>query len=282
MSYTVQEVAKLSGVTIKTLYHYQKIGLLMPERIAENGYRYYGDKEVKRLQQILFYRELEFSLENIKKALDNEPDRLHCLREQYSLLKAKEQRLAQILRTLEKTIRHEEEGVPMSKENMFNGLNAKEWEEAIAGQNEYLQKNYDFAIDTSNIDAEAMNRKAKEAAEFMAFMATSLKNGVSVNDKSVFDAIEKHIQFMQQDMDIDANGFAAQARFFMTDDFHRKMMEDQQTGLSYYICCAAESYAANRKEIIDELHCASIDVFPSVRFCHFRSIGRKRNRLYSN
>jgi DNA-binding transcriptional MerR regulator len=52
----------------------------MPERIAENGYRYYGDKELKRLQQILFYRELGFSLENIKKALDNDSDRLKCLR----------------------------------------------------------------------------------------------------------------------------------------------------------------------------------------------------------
>ena len=66
MSYTVHEVAKLSGVTIKTLYHYHKIGLLMPESIAENSYRYYGEKELKRLQQILFYRELDFSLENIK------------------------------------------------------------------------------------------------------------------------------------------------------------------------------------------------------------------------
>lgn len=247
MSYTVHEVAKLSGVTIKTLYHYHKIGLLMPESIAENGYRYYGDKELNRLQQILFYRELEFSLEDIKKALDNESDRLNCLRKQYLLLKAKEQRLTHILRTLEKTIQHEEKGVPMSKEKMFNGLNKKEWEEAIAGQNNYLQEKYDYKIDTSKIDVEAMNKKANEAAEFMSFMATSLKNGVSVDDKSVLDAIEKHIKFMQQDMNIDANGFAVQTRFLMTDDFHRKMMEDQQTGLSYYICFAAENYAANQK-----------------------------------
>lgn len=244
MSYTVNEVAKLSGVTIKTLYHYHKIGLLMPESIAENGYRYYGDKELNRLQQILFYRELEFSLEDVKNALDNESDRLNCLRKQYLLLKVKEQRLTQILRTLEKTIQHEEKGVPMSKEKMFNGLNKKEWEEAITGQNKHLQEKYAYKIDTSKIDVEVMNKKANEAAEFMSFMATSLKNGVSVNDKSVLDAIEKHIKFMQQDMSIDANGFAAQMRFLMTDDFHRKMMEDQQTGLSYYICFAAESYAA--------------------------------------
>jgi hypothetical protein len=73
-------------------------------------------------------------------------------------------------------------------------------------------------------------------------MADSLKNGVNVNDKRVSDAIEKHIEFLQQDMDIDANGFAAQSRFFMSDDFHRQMMEGQQTGLSYFICFAAENY----------------------------------------
>lgn len=189
MPYTVHEVAELSGVTIKTLYHYQKIGLLMPESIAENGYRYYGEKELKRLQQILFYRELDLSLENIKTALDNVPDRLNCLSEQYSMLKAREQRLTDILRTLEETIQHEEKGVPMSEEKMFNGLNKKEWEEAIAGQNEHLRGKYGYEIDTSEINADAMNQKAHEAAEFMSFMAASLKNGVSVNDKNVSDAI---------------------------------------------------------------------------------------------
>jgi DNA-binding transcriptional MerR regulator len=243
MSYTVHEVAKLSGVTIKTLYHYQKIGVLIPESVAENGYRYYGDKELKRLQQILFYRELDFSLENIKIALGNEPDRLNCLSNQYSMLKEREQRLASILRMLEETIQHEQKGVPMSKEKMFNGLNKKEWENAIAAQNEHLQEKYNYEIDTNEINVETMNEKANEAAEFMSFMAASLKNGVSVDDKSVTDAIEKHIKFMQQDMSIDSDGFAVQTKFLMTDDFHRQMIEGQQTGLSYYICFAAENYA---------------------------------------
>ncbi|HHV12314.1 MAG TPA: MerR family transcriptional regulator [Clostridiales bacterium] len=244
MPYTVHEVAKLSDVTIKTLYHYQKIGLLMPESVAENGYRYYGDQELRRLQQILFYRELDFPLDKIKAALDNESNRLQCLREQYSLLKMQEQRLKGILSTLEETIQHEQKGVPMNKDKMFIGLNKKEWTDALTEQNEHLQKKYDYQIDTSKIDADTMNQKAKEAISFTAFMANSLKNGVSVEDKSVIEAIDKHIQFMQQDMSIDAKSFAAQTRFLMTDDFHRKMIEGRQVGLSYYICFAAESYAA--------------------------------------
>lgn len=64
--YTVKEVSELSKVTIKTLHHYHKIGLLLPSRISDAGYRLYGMKELERLQEILFYRELEFSLDQIK------------------------------------------------------------------------------------------------------------------------------------------------------------------------------------------------------------------------
>lgn len=132
----------------------------------------------------------------------------------------------------------------MSKEKMFTGLNEQEWKNNLSEQNVHLKEGYGVELDTNNIDTAAMNDKANEAMEFMSFMATSLKNGVSVSDKSVLTAIEKHIQFLQKDMPLDAQGFAAQSRFLMNDDFHRQMMEGQQTGLSYYICFAAESYAA--------------------------------------
>jgi DNA-binding transcriptional MerR regulator len=243
MSYTVHEVAKLSGVTIKTLYHYQKIGLLLPEKIADNGYRYYGDDQLERLQQILFYRELDFSLEQIKNALENMPNRTRCLSEQHALLKARQQRLEAILDTLEKTLSLTKEGAKMSSEKMFHGLNQEEWKDTLSEQNDYLQKEYGFKLDTNEIDAEAMNCKAAEATEFMAFMAAALKNGISANHENVMIAIEKHITFLQKDYPLDAAGFAAQSRFFLSDDFHRGMLEAQQTGLSYYICIAAENYA---------------------------------------
>ncbi len=66
---TVKQVADLTGITIKTLYHYHKIGLLEPREITEAGYRLYGKKELEKLQHILFYRELDFSLESIQKIL---------------------------------------------------------------------------------------------------------------------------------------------------------------------------------------------------------------------
>ena len=86
---------KLRSFPVFQLKHYTiKIGLLMPERIAENGYRYYGNKELERLQQILFYRELDFPLVKIKKAMQDEPSRLRCLCEQKTLLMARQQRVS--------------------------------------------------------------------------------------------------------------------------------------------------------------------------------------------
>ena len=67
--YTVKQVAKLSGVSIRTLHHYDEIGLLKPARVGANGYRYYGRDELLRLQQILFHRELGFALDEIQKLL---------------------------------------------------------------------------------------------------------------------------------------------------------------------------------------------------------------------
>jgi DNA-binding transcriptional MerR regulator len=66
---TVKQLSKLAGVTPRTLHHYDEIGLLKPTRVGDNGYRYYGDESVLRLQQILFYRELGIPLEDIKRIM---------------------------------------------------------------------------------------------------------------------------------------------------------------------------------------------------------------------
>lgn len=247
MSYTVHALAQLSGVTIKTLYHYHKIGLLDPERITEAGYRIYGDEQLKRLQQILFYRELEFSLDEIKKALADEPSRLQCLRNQHALLKERQNRTGAILQTLETTILHEQKGEAMEKSAMFQGFNKEQWGAALSEQNEHLKKEYGYdLLESVEIQPEKMNEQALEAQNFMAFMADALKNARRVDDPEVIEELKRHIAFVNAtSFPTDAQSFAAQAKFFLQDDFHRTMLESQQTGLSYYLFAAAEMYAAS-------------------------------------
>ena len=75
--FTVKQLSKMAGVTPQTLRHYEDVGLFKPSRIGDNGYRYYGEEALLKLQQILCYRELDFPLEDIKKIM---APRLRCAR----------------------------------------------------------------------------------------------------------------------------------------------------------------------------------------------------------
>ena len=91
--FTVNEVANIAHTTVKTLHYYHKIGLLIPEHTTDAGYRLYGEKDLERLQQILFYKELDFTLKEIKELLDEKNNRDNILIEQKYLLEQKIERL---------------------------------------------------------------------------------------------------------------------------------------------------------------------------------------------
>lgn len=103
--YPVKKLAKLAGVSVRTLHHYDRIGLLKPSIRTEAKYRLYGPDELHRLQQILFYKELDFSLDEIRAILDRpEFDRVMALESHRLALKARQERLATLLITIDKTI----------------------------------------------------------------------------------------------------------------------------------------------------------------------------------
>lgn len=95
---TVKEVSEITGVSIRTLRYYDEIGLLKPAAMTEAGYRLYDNRTIERLQEILFFRELEIPLADIRRILDNpDYDREQVLRTQKSLLERKRNRLNGII-----------------------------------------------------------------------------------------------------------------------------------------------------------------------------------------
>jgi DNA-binding transcriptional MerR regulator len=123
MAYTVKQLAQLAGVSVRTLHHYDEIGLLTPPVIGANGYRYYDERSALRLQSILFYRELDFTLEAIKAVLDRPDfDALTALQEQRSALEAKLGRLHRLIATIDDTIGHLKGEKTMSTKQLFAGL----------------------------------------------------------------------------------------------------------------------------------------------------------------
>jgi DNA-binding transcriptional MerR regulator len=129
MSYKVKEVSKLVSVSVRTLHHYDEIGLLNPEFVTTAGYRLYSDTDLERLQQILFFKELDFTLQEIKDILDSPGfDREKALSAHRNLLVEKKKRLERLIQSLDKTMEAIEGGLEMNKKEMFDGFDMTEIE----------------------------------------------------------------------------------------------------------------------------------------------------------
>ena len=145
---TVNEVSRLTGVSVRSLHHYDAIGLLKPAKVTEAGYRLYGDDELKRLQNILLFRELQFPLQQIRTILDSPDfDQREALAQQIRLL---ELQLAHTQKLISFARRLQEEGVEtmdMKAFDAFEKEEMKQYEEEVrrrggdtAAYGEYQQK----------------------------------------------------------------------------------------------------------------------------------------------
>ncbi len=138
--FTVNQLAKLAGITNRTLHHYDTIGLLEPTQIGENGYRYYDDKAMLKLQQILLYKELGMPLMQIKQIL-SEPgfNMIAALMDHKNHLGKAIERLNHMLTTVDDTILHIQGEKRMSPERLFERFN----EEQQARYEEEAMQKYD-------------------------------------------------------------------------------------------------------------------------------------------
>ncbi len=127
MSYSAHQLAKIAGVSVRTLHHYDEIHLLSPKR-QQNGYRTYGEAELLRLQQILFFRELEFPLEEISTILSKPDfDMAIALKEHRTQIERKRLRLAGLIGTIDKTLAKISGEKEMTDEELFEAF----WEKHV-------------------------------------------------------------------------------------------------------------------------------------------------------
>lgn len=130
MKHTVGQLAGLAGVSVRTIRHYETVGLLEPESVRANGYHEYGESSLLRLQQILLYRVLGLGLAEILKVLDQPDfDLVNALVGHKENLKLRIKRLETIVQTVEKTISHLKGEKPVSDKNLFAGLTDEQEEQ---------------------------------------------------------------------------------------------------------------------------------------------------------
>ncbi len=125
--FTVKQLSKLAGVTPRTLHYYDEIGLLKPSQMGGNGYRYYGEEALLRLQQILLYRELDLPLEEIKGIIESDDfDILKSLEEHKTQLRKRMVRIERLIGTVDDTIQHIKGEKEMSPNQLFDVFNEEQ------------------------------------------------------------------------------------------------------------------------------------------------------------
>ena len=126
---TIKQISQLAHVTPRTLRYYDQIGLLPPGDIGENGYRYYSDVSLLKLQQILFYRELDMPLEQIKEIMGRENyDLKEALEDHKDQLGKRIDRLQKLIATVDQTLKYLKGEEEMNKKVLFDAFNDEEQE----------------------------------------------------------------------------------------------------------------------------------------------------------
>ncbi|WP_067574396.1 MerR family transcriptional regulator [Nocardia acidivorans] len=129
--WSIHDLAKAAGTTSRTLRHYGDLGLLRPTRIGANGYRYYGQQSLIRLQRILLLRELGLGLPAIAEVLAGEKDTAAALRTHLELLKQEQDRIERQIASVHTTLRKTEAGEPLMADEVFDGFDNSEYRDEV-------------------------------------------------------------------------------------------------------------------------------------------------------
>lgn len=131
MDRSIQDIARLVGTTSRTLRHYDRMGLLPPSRVGSNGYRYYDDGALVRLQRILLLRDLGLGLPAIADVLNRDTEPVHALQKHLELLRQEQERLGRQVASVSLTIQQLEGGEQLMAEKMFNGFDHTQYKDEV-------------------------------------------------------------------------------------------------------------------------------------------------------
>jgi len=197
--FTVKQLSELAGVTPRTLHHYDQIGLLKPSRTGENGYRYYGEESLLKLQQILFYRELGLPLVEIKRIMGRRDFEILPALEAHKVdLRKKIARLELLIETVDCTILHLKGKRAMSQRQLFEAFSEEQQAEY---EKEVMQK-YDPSIVKASLKkwknyspAEKQRIADEGNAAYEAILAAMPKGAASPEAQAGVELWRKHMDY---------------------------------------------------------------------------------------
>ena len=195
MEASIQEVARLTGTTSRTLRHYDQIGLLEPSRVGENGYRWYDEDALVRLQRILLLRDLGLALAEIGRVLDREQDETAALRRHLDWLRSEQQRLARQAVSVERTLTARQEGVPIMADDMFDGFDHTQYQDEVEqrwGKDAYARSDAWWR----GLSADEKTAFQDETAALARAWASAAESGVDAASDEAQDLARRHVAWL--------------------------------------------------------------------------------------
>jgi DNA-binding transcriptional MerR regulator len=239
MSYTVQKLATLAGISVRTLHYYDEIGLLRPAGVKKNGYRYYEEAELLQLQQILFFRELDFPLEDIKRVLSSPAFNMsEALRDQKKLIELKKTRLTKLVQTIDKTLKKINKQTIMKDEELYGNFSKEEMERYTEEAREKWGKTEAFKQSEARVKKmgkEGLKRVLEESGKITVEIAECLKSGAPATSEKTQKLITKHYAGLRAFYEPNLELYQGLAEMYVVDDRFKQNYEKVAKGLAEYM-----------------------------------------------
>jgi DNA-binding transcriptional MerR regulator len=254
MEYTVQKLGQIAGISTRTLRYYDEIGLLQPARINSSGYRIYGQAEVDKLQQILFYRELGLSLDNIKEIITSPSfDGAKALREHRDKLLEKRQQLDLLIANVEKTISAAERGIKMSDQEKFEGFKQKLIDDNEKKYGKEVREKYgDDAVNKSNNKVKNMTQEEYDEITRLGHEVTETLHAAMQTGDPAGELAQKAVDLHRQWLSFYWDGYtkeahAGVAQMYVDDERFKAYYDEKQPGTAEFLRDAVFVYTGMKK-----------------------------------
>ena len=235
----IKEFADFTGVSVRTLHYYDEIGLLVPAHVDRfTGYRYYDESSLLRMQEILFYRELDFSLKSIREILSSANyDKIKALNEQKHLLTLKKERLERLILAIDDAVKGENI-MKAFDNNEFEKYKAEvkeKWGETEAYK-EHQERTIKYSDDKWHDLAEGMNKILEE-------FAMCMKNGETPASIEIQKLVEILQNYITENYYLCTNEIlVGLGQMYVSDERFKKNIDKHADGTAEFICEAIGIY----------------------------------------
>lgn len=240
--WSIQDLAKAAGTTSRTLRHYGQLGLLVPSRVGANGYRYYDQDSLVRLQRILLLREFGLGLPAIADVLQGQRDTTQALRTHLELLEQERHRIARQIASVRTTLRKTEGGEQLMAEETFDGFDHRQYEDEVVqrwGRDAWEDSNRTWAA----LGREGQQAHQAEGESLAAALAEVSVSGADPGAAEVQDLVARHYRWVSRFWTPNQEAYVNLGQMYVDDPRFAANYDQHAEGASAFVRDAMKVYA---------------------------------------